>query len=327
MKTYDLLILGAGTSGMYCATYASMKGLSSAIIEMTDQIGGQPTHLYPFKKIYDFPTTNGILALDFIDQLYQQQKTYIKDGLITYYLNSLITDTKFNEDKNMFDIKISNNQEISAKKIIIATGNGGFEPIKLNEELIQNQDHQSIHYQIKDLSFYQDKKVIFLGGGDSAVELINQLADLKITKSLSIIHRNTKYRANQNLVDLINQKEINQYLNQDVVSINNNQINFVDKNNQNQTTLDFDYLVVQYGLKPIKSLACFDYLDQDFNNNFEVNDYQQTSDKNVYAIGLAANYNKRPNLIITGMNEAVVAIKHINDELNPYHRSTDYLLK
>ncbi|MDC4163368.1 NAD(P)/FAD-dependent oxidoreductase [Mycoplasma bradburyae] len=327
MKTYDLIILGAGTSGIYCASYGAMKGLKSLVIEMTDRIGGQPTHLYPFKKIYDFPTANGILAKDFINLLSNQQDSYIKQGLITYSLNTLISFQKYLTSENLFELTLSNNSIVRSKKIIIATGNGGFEPIRLNEDLIRNQDISNIHYQINDLLIYKNKDVCFLGGGDSAVELINQLADLKIANSLSIVHRNNKYRASQNLVDQINQKDINQYLDQTIESINNNTINLINNQNNQKTTINFDYLIVQYGLKPIKSLDCFDHLEQDLNNNLIVNDFQQTSDDNIYAIGLASNYKKRPNLIICGMNEAVVAIKHINDLINPYTRSVDYLIK
>lgn len=327
MNIYDLIVLGAGTSGIYCASYGAMKGLSSLVIEMTDRIGGQPAHVYPFKKIYDFPAANGILAKDFVDQLYQQQKPYINQGLITYLYNTTIQEQNYLDDQQLFELKLSDNQHVKAKKIILATGNGGFEPIKLKDELIQDQNLDCIHYKINDLTQYQNKDLCFLGGGDSAVELINQLADLKIAKSLSIIHRNHKYRAVQALVDLINKKPINQYLDQTIELIKNNKISFKDNQSGKLTQLNFDYLIVQYGLKPLKSIECFDHLEQDLNNNFVVNHHHQTSDPNIYAIGLASNFSKRPNLILSGMYEATVAIKHINDTINPYLRATDYLLK
>ncbi|QMT98802.1 NAD(P)/FAD-dependent oxidoreductase [Mycoplasma tullyi] len=327
MNIYDLIVLGAGTSGIYCASYGAMKGLSSLVVEMTDQIGGQPAHIYPFKKIYDFPTANGVLAKDFIDQLYQQQKPYINQGLIKYLFNTTIREQNYLSDELLFEVKLSNNEVVKAKKIVLATGNGGFEPIKLKEELIQDQDLDRIHYQIKDLKQYENKDLCFLGGGDSAVELIHQVSDLKIAKSLSIIHRKEKYRASQALVDLINKKPINQYLDQTIELIKDNQISFKHNQTGELTKLNFDYLIVQYGLKPLKSLDCFNHLEQDMNNNFVINHHHQTSDKNIYAIGLASNFSKRPNLIISGMYEATVAIKHINDTINPYVRATDYLLK
>ncbi|WP_027122113.1 NAD(P)/FAD-dependent oxidoreductase [[Mycoplasma] imitans] len=327
MKIYDLIVLGAGTSGMYCASYGAMKGLSCLVIEMTNQIGGQPAHIYPFKKIFDFPGANGILAKDFVNQLYQQQKSYIDQGLITYLLSTTVKEQVYLDDQKLFEVKLSNDEIIKAKKIILATGNGGFEPIKLKDELVQNQDMNSVHYHIKDMMLYHNKRLCFLGGGDSAVELINQLADLKIAKSLSIIHRKHKYRAVQSLVDQINKKPINQYLDQTIETIQDNKIVFKHNESEEKTHLDFDYLIVQYGLKPLKAVYCFDHLEQDLNNNFVVNYHHQTSDPNIYAIGLASNFSKRPNLILSGMYEATVAIKHINDTLNPYVRATDYLLK
>lgn len=59
MNIYDLIVLGAGTSGIYCASYGAMKGLSSLVIEMTDRIGGQPAHVYPFKRSTIFPLLMG----------------------------------------------------------------------------------------------------------------------------------------------------------------------------------------------------------------------------------------------------------------------------
>lgn len=323
-KVIDIVIVGAGPSGIYAATYAALKNLKTIVIEASSSSGGQPKQVYAHKKIYDFPGHNEITGNEMVSNLLEQQKP-LKDK-IEYFLNTKIISWKRLKNQ-IISLKLSNKKVINTKTIIIATGNGGFGPNELDPKLINKKtDLSKIHYYVQPLSTYKNKNIIFLGGGDSAVEWAGQIAKTKMCKKVSIVHHKSQYRANAYYVKAMHKNKVEEYLDYQICEINPNKIIIKNKQTNKLLNLGYDYLIVQYGFKLLTNRQT-EWTDLKKNGNiFLVNRSQETSESNIYAIGLAANYPERANLMITGMAEAVNAVKAINHKINPYVTG-DYIIK
>ena len=81
---YDVIVLGAGPVGSYCAYLASNKGLNTLLVEATNKKGGQPLNLYAYKQIVDFPLFSSISAIDFVNKINEQLATEKKIKTVVF---------------------------------------------------------------------------------------------------------------------------------------------------------------------------------------------------------------------------------------------------
>jgi thioredoxin reductase (NADPH) len=156
---YDLLIIGGGPVGIFCAFLAHNKGLKPLIIEANSSFGGQPNILYSQKEVHDYPGFKSIKAYEIFNMLLQQFNSVKIDNFVNTTLKQC---NFFNKS---FNIELSNEKKVNASNIVLACGNGIFNPNKL-----EIKTNNKIHYIVKPFEFYKNKKVIILGGGDSAVD-------------------------------------------------------------------------------------------------------------------------------------------------------------
>ena len=140
-------IIGAGPIGLYFASLCEQYNIDYTVFEADSVIGGQLTHLYPEKIIYNIPGLESIKSADYI-------------ALLTSNVDSskIILGTKIN---SLEELKTSYNY------IIIATGIGEYQPRKLG---LENEEKYNVLYSLKDYEFLKNKKVVIFGGGDSALD-------------------------------------------------------------------------------------------------------------------------------------------------------------
>ncbi len=303
-KVYDILVLGSGPAGLYCCYYAHHKGLKPVLVETNDVVGGQPHILYSQKTIYDFPGFNSIKGSE-ITNLFKNQ--FDSSNTDTIY-NATLECYKWNDDEKYFDVTLTNNQIIKSRNIIIAVGIG-----KIKANKIETEFDKNIDYFVKPLSHYNDKNVIILGGGDSAVDWANELANLNKCKSLTIIHRRDEFRANGQMVDIINSnKNINVFMDQSSTLVDDNTLLIKDNKTNGTKNISFDKIICQYGQSV--DLNANKFLN-DFNlskkNSIIVDYVGQTNINNIYAIGQIAYIENKPNLICIAVTDAIKAIDHI----------------
>ena len=309
---YDVLILGGGPVGCFAAYLANDKGLKTVLVESTNQLGGQPINLFAQKNITDYPGFASINAKQLVDNLVNQLKH--RDEIDIFLNKQLIS---FKNQNGICNFVFNDGLIIETKFLIIATGNGSFFPNLL--QIPGSENNKKLHYIVQPYEEYNDKKVIILGGGDSAVDWANNLAN-KTTADISIIHRRDIFRANGENVKLLSKNNVRILLNKECLKINDNALFVKDNLSKIEESISFDNIIIQYGQKINNTLIepILTNVEHNVGNKIIVNRNQQTNIDNIYAIGNACTYINRPNMIITGHGEAAVAINDIITKIKKY---------
>ena len=309
---YDVLILGGGPVGCFAAYLANDKGLKTVLVESTNQLGGQPINLFAQKNITDYPGFASINAKQLVDNLVNQLKHHDE---IDIFLNKQLI--SFKNQNGICNFVFNDGLIIETKFLIIATGNGSFFPNLL--QIPGSENNKKLHYIVQPYEEYNDKKVIILGGGDSAVDWANNLAN-KTTADISIIHRRDIFRANGENVKLLSKNNVDILLNKECLKINDKTLFVKDNLSKIEESISFDNIIIQYGQKINNTLIepILKNVEHNVGNKIIVNRNQQTNIDNIYAIGNACTYMNRPNMIITGHGEAAVAINDIITKIKKY---------
>lgn len=303
MEVKDLIIIGAGPSGVSAAIYAKRANLDFIIFEKF-AIGGQVINAF---EIENYPGFNKIfgsdLAINFMNNL-----------------NALNVEVKYEEvvsfekNEDIFILKTSLDNVYYAKNVILALGSN---PRKLN---LPNEDQftgRGISYcAMCDGNFYKDKEILVYGGGNSAIS--EALFLTNIVKNLTIVSR-SNLRADKSLVEELSSKQNVDILENKLVDsliIDNNEIKGVklkDKFNNEITSLNIEGIFVYIGAIPSTSfLTNLGILNKE--GYIEVNNHFETKINNLYAIGDVINKDLRQ--IVTATNDGAFAIHYLLEKLN-----------
>ena len=313
----DILIIGAGPTGLFTVFEAGLLKMRCHILDSLAQPGGQCMELYPKKPIYDIPAYPEIIAGDLIEKLLEQIKPFNP----SYSLG----ETALTLDKlkdGSFRITTDKGTEISTKIIAIAGGLGTFIPRKPKIPNLSQYEDNGVLYMIKDPNQFKDKTVIIAGGGDSALDWSIYLSE--IAKKVILIHRRNEFRgANESVSSvqkLKNSGKINVITPAQITSLNgSNKLESVVLNQDgNELTINTDFFIPLFGLIP-KLGPIKDWGLEIEKNAIKVNnsfDYQ-TNIEGIYAIGDVNTYPGKLKLILSGFHEAAVMCHSAYSRLNP----------
>ena len=195
MKEYstDIAIIGAGPVGLFAIFEAGMLKMKCHVIDSLGEVGGQCTAMYPEKPIYDVAGFPSIDAADLISNLEQQAEPFDP----VYHLGQRVE--KLEKVGDNWQLTTSKNTQITAKAVVIAAGCGAFGPNRPPLENIEQYEGKSVFYLVKRKADFADKTIVIAGGGDSAVDWVNSLAD--VAKKIYVVHRRPKFRAAPESVD------------------------------------------------------------------------------------------------------------------------------
>ncbi|MCM3477582.1 NAD(P)/FAD-dependent oxidoreductase [Caldibacillus thermoamylovorans] len=315
-QVYDITIIGGGPTGLFTAFYGGMRKATVKIIESLPQLGGQLTALYPEKFIYDVAGFPKIRARELVDNLQEQIKLFEP----TVCLDQSVEKLEKQED-GIF--KLTTNQENHyTKTVIITAGNGAFQPRKLELENARDYEGKNLHYFINDMNYFQNKKVVIFGGGDSAVDWALMLEP--IAEKVTIVHRRDKFRAHEHTVE--NMRNSNVEIKTPFVPVeligdgeNINQVKIQVVKQEETEIIDVDDVIVNYGfvssLGPIKEWGL--NIEK---NSIVVNSKMETNIEGVYACGDICTYDGKVKLIATGFGEAPIAVSNAKKYIDPSAR-------
>ena len=150
----DVLIIGAGPTGLFAAHQLKLIGLNCEIVDNLNKIGGQCIELYPDKPIYDIPAIPVCTGEELTSNLINQLKPFN----IKFHLGERVEEIKKNKEK--WEVKTNKGTEFITPNIIIAGGVGSFEPRKFSPKECEKFENKSIFYSIKDKKIFNDKIVL-----------------------------------------------------------------------------------------------------------------------------------------------------------------------
>ncbi|AWG21273.1 ferredoxin--NADP(+) reductase [Flavobacterium faecale] len=320
----DILIIGAGPTGLFAVFEAGLLKLKCHILDALPQPGGQLSELYPKKPIYDIPGFPEVLAGDLVDNLMEQIKQFEPGFTLGERAETIVK-----QEDGTFIVTSNEGTEFHAKVIAIAGGLGSFEPRKPLIDGINFYENKGVKYFIKDPEVFRDKRVVIAGGGDSALDWSIFLTD--VASEVTLIHRRNEFRGALDSVEKVQELKdagkIRMITPAEVVGINGAEhveSIVLDENGANRT-IETDFFIPLFGLTP-KLGPIGDWGLEIEKNAIKVNnalDYQ-TNIPGIFAIGDINTYPGKLKLILCGFHEATLMCQAAYQIINPGKR---YVLK
>jgi len=324
MISTDILIIGAGPTGLFAVFEAGLLKLKCHIIDALPQAGGQLSELYPKKPIFDIPGFPSVGAQELVDNLLEQIKQFQPGFTLNQKAKTIEKQTD-----GTFIVTTENGTQHHAKAVAIAGGLGSFEPRKPIIEDLEFYENKGVEYFVKNPEQFRDKKIVIAGGGDSALDWSIFLSN--IAKEVTLVHRRNEFRGALDSVDKVQQlkKEgkINLVTPAEVVALKGAEHieSLVVETGGANMTIATDYFIPLFGLTP-KLGHIANWGLQIEKNAIVVNnslDYQ-TNIEGIYAIGDINTYPGKLKLILCGFHEATLMCQSIYNKLNPGKK---YVLK
>ena len=321
----DILIIGAGPTGLFTVFEAGLLKLKCHIIDGLPQPGGQLTELYPKKPIFDIPGYPSVLAGDLVDNLMEQIKQF-QPG---FTLNETAETIDKLED-GTFIVTSNKGTKHHANSVAIAGGLGSFEPRKpILKDIDFYENDRGVEYFVKDPEKFRDKKVVISGGGDSALDWSIFLSN--VASEVTLVHRRNEFRGALDSVEKVQELKsagkIKLITPGEVIGFSGSEkIESVDiQVGTARTTVVCDYFIPLFGLTPKLGAIANWGLDIE-KNAIKVNnalDYQ-TNIEGIYAIGDVNTYPGKLKLILCGFHEATLMVQSVYQRMNPGKK---YVLK
>ena len=302
----DILIIGAGPTGLFTVFEAGLLKLKCHLIDALAQPGGQCSAIYPKKPIYDIPAFPEILAGDLVDNLMKQIQPFQPGFTLGERAQSIQT-----KDDGTFIVTTNKGTKHHAPIVAIAGGLGSFEPRKPPISNIASFEDKGVEYIIRDPELYRDKDVVIAGGGDSALDWSIFLT--AVASSVTLVHRRNEFRGALDSVEKVqelkNQGKIQLITPGEVVGIvGEKKLTGVSiKQVDGVYEKACDHFIPLFGLAP-KLGPIADWGLEIEKNAIKVDntlDYQ-TNIPGIYAIGDVNTYPGKLKLILCGFHEATL---------------------
>lgn len=316
----DILIIGAGPTGLFTVFEAGLLKLKCHLIDALAQPGGQCSEIYPKKPIYDIPAFPEILAGDLVDNLMKQIEPFQPGFTLGERAQSIQT-----QDDGSFIVTTNKGTKHHAPIVAIAGGLGSFEPRKPPIPNIANFEDKGVEYMIREPELYRGKDVVIAGGGDSALDWSIFLTD--VAASVTLVHRRNEFRGALDSVEKVqelkNQGRIQLITPAEVVGlVGENTLTGVSiKQADVVSDKPCDYFIPLFGLAP-KLGPIADWGLEIEKNAIKVDntlDYQ-TNIPGIYAIGDVNTYPGKLKLILCGFHEATLMCQSAYKRIFPDKR-------
>jgi thioredoxin reductase len=310
---YDITIIGGGPSGLFAAFYSGLRAAKTKIIDSLPQLGGQLAALYPDKYIYDIAGFPKVLAREFVERQVDQAMQFAPAVCLDEKVIDLRPDAN-----GLVEVKTEPGNAHLSRTVIIAAGVGAFVPRTLDIPDIKRMEGKGIYYFVKDLQQFSGKRVMVVGGGDTALDWALSLQG--IASEVTLIHRRDKFRAHEESVKDLFQSPSKVLLSHELQALHGDDkiraATVFHNQTGEETTMDLDVLVLGLGflanLGPIKKWGL-----NIVKNSILVDSMMQTNLPAVYAVGDITAYEGKIKLIATAIAEAAIAVNYAKNHIDP----------
>jgi ferredoxin/flavodoxin---NADP+ reductase len=318
-RTRDITVIGGGPTGLFAAFYAGMRGASVRIVDSLPELGGQLMALYPEKHVFDVGGFPKVLARDLAMNLISQAMQFEPEVILDEEVRTLSRD-----DDGLWRLQ-GRTGTWWTRAVVICGGRGAFEPRSLECPGYDAFLHRGVHYAVKRPEEFEGKRILIVGGGDSALDWALILKDR--AKELVVAHRRDGFRAHEASVTQLHAAadagELELRLFHEVVEIRGSDqvegVTLEDNRDQSRTDLEVDAVLTFLGFKPdlgpIRSWGV-----EVARNRVLVGRLMETNLPGVYAAGDLVDYEGKLDLIATGFAEAATAVNNAVRFVDPTAR-------
>ncbi|HEV7652194.1 MAG TPA: NAD(P)/FAD-dependent oxidoreductase [Actinophytocola sp.] len=306
----DLLIVGAGPTGLFAAYYAGFRELSTAVVDSLPEAGGQVTAMYPEKKIFDVAGFPVVLGRDLVASLVEQANQFKPTYLLGRRARTV------SEVDGKLEVGLDGGQVVRTGAILITAGMGEFTPRPLPAG--DGWLGRGVVNFVPELAALRDQDVVIVGGGDSAFDWALSLHPL--ARSVTLVHRRNKFRAFAATVRQVRELGVPIITDAQVVELRGAdrlaEVELDVKDEAEPVVLPAQTVVAALGftadLGPIESWGL-----EITRRAVAVDTTMRTARENIYAAGDIAAYPGKVKLIATGFGEAATAVNNIAVALDP----------
>ncbi len=184
----DVLIIGAGPCGLFAIFELGLLDMKAHVVDILDKVGGQCAELYPEKPIYDIPGIPYVTGQGICDALMAQ----IKPFAATFHLQEMVQSVEQIGDP-LFRVTTDRGKVFEIKVIVVAAGGGSFQPKRPPIPGIEAYENNSVHYSVRQMEVFRGRRILIVGGGDSALDWTLNLAP--VASHVTLLHRRSEFRA------------------------------------------------------------------------------------------------------------------------------------
>ncbi|GBC96210.1 Ferredoxin--NADP reductase 2 [bacterium HR16] len=311
-EVYDITIIGGGPVGLFAAFCAGMRSMSTKIIDSLPELGGQLSTLYPEKYVYDMPGFPRILARELVQRMVEQALRFHPTVCL---------------DEEALELKqvgenwriITDKAEHDTRTVLIAVGAGAFHPRKLQLPGVEEYEGRSVFYFVREKEAFAGKRVLIVGGGDSAVDWALTL--LPIARHITLIHRRDVFRAHEGNVQMLFRSPVEVKLFWELKALhgengNLRAVTIFNNRTMEEQRLEVDAAVISIGFNADVGAVRNWGLDME-DHLIRVDHFMRTNLPGVFAAGDVVTYPGKLRLIATGVGEAAIAVNSAKRWIDP----------
>lgn len=320
----DISVIGAGPVGLSVAFWAGMREASSRVIDSLPELGGQLTTLYPEKWIFDVPGHPRVLAKDLVELMRVQA---LEQFDVPVHLETTAARISWEPDpedpQRRLVVLHTDRGELRSRTVIVAGGHGAFEPKRLHGYDMTPWEGRGAHYIVGEKREFAGRRVMIVGGGDSALDWTLNLLDT--AEEITLVHRREGFRAHEatvaQVMEAVAQGRVDLKIPFQIREIAGNGgvervTVFHSEDDTQEHHLEIDAVLLQLGFKtalgPLK-----DWGFEVVKGAIAVDPLMRTSLENVWACGDITTFDGKLKLIATGFAEAAIAVAQAVHSFRP----------
>ncbi|MFP5220002.1 MAG: NAD(P)/FAD-dependent oxidoreductase [Actinomycetes bacterium] len=307
----DVLVVGAGPSGLYAAYYAGFRGLSVTVLDGLSEAGGQITAMYPEKMIYDVAGFPAVRGKDLVDALVAQAAPFAP----RYVLGEQAIGYEQDGDDAVV-VRTDAGRSLRAKAVVVTGGIGTFTPRPLPGG--DAWEGRGLEYIVPTYAPYEGKHVVVVGGGDSALDWALGLE--QIASSVTVVHRRTEFRAHAHSVKLLLDSDVRVVTPAQVMALHGDdrleRLTVRDVKTKELRDLPAERVVAALGFTA--DIAPLEAWGLDVHERHVVVDTRMATNlPRVFAAGDITEYPGKVRLISVGFGEAATAVNNAAVLIDP----------